>query len=143
MSFSSSCQECSPTTHEPRKLIPRISFCYGSRSYFLIGQDTIRALDNPEYITLLVNWEVPSVAIMECQPGDNMSFKVPERKSYSNTFRIHSKSFIRRLFSVLECSMEKVVSFQGIYDSEKKAVIFDLSSYKVTDKSLEGSNGTD
>ena len=145
MTCSNSCPECSPATPEPRKLTPSISFSISSTSssYILIGRDTIRALNNPEYITLLVNWDVPSVAVMECQPGDNMSFKVPELRNHKDRFRIYGKSFIRRLFAVLERSNESFARFQGNYYSDKKAVIFDLSSYKVTDKSLEGSNGTD
>ena len=66
MTCSNSCPECSPTTPESRALKPTISICNGPRSYLLIGRDTLRSLNNPEYITLLVNWDVPSVAVMEC-----------------------------------------------------------------------------
>lgn len=126
MTCSNSCPECSPTTPERRALKPTISICNGPRSYLLIGRDTLRSLNNPEYITLLVNWDVPSVAVMECQPGDSMSFKVPENLSSRHGFRIFGKSFIGRLSETQDSAINTVARYQGSYDPEKKAVIFDL-----------------
>ena len=130
---SNSCQECSPVKPEDLNLKPTLSICYSSDSYIFVGKDTIRALGNPEYITMLVNWDVPSVAIMECQPGDNMSFKVPSLSAKKYRFRIYAKPFIRRLAESSGNSFLKAVMFKGVYNLEKKAVIFDLSDEKDSD----------
>ncbi len=132
MTFSSSCQECWPRMPENRTLKPFISVHSGKYANILIGKDVIRALENPEYITMLVNWEVPSVAIMECQPGDNMSFKVPPEAFAAgrNAFRIFSKSFIERLSVATGVAFDKGVRFHGVYDPEKKAVIIDFPACK-------------
>ena len=130
MARSNSCQECSPVKPENKPIKPTISIQYSSHPNILIGRDTLRALNSPEYITLLVNWDVPSVAIMECQPGDNMSFKVPVYLSKSDVFRIFAKPFIKRLSEASKYSFKTTTRFQGLYDQEKKAVIFDLSGCK-------------
>ena len=130
MKCSNSCLECSPRMPENKVLRPFISIHSGDYANILIGRDVLRLLNNPEYLTLLVNWDVPSVAIMECQPGDNMSFKVPEKLGAGSALRIFSKSFIARLSSVIGVSFSKAVRFHGVYDSEKKAVIIDFSNYK-------------
>ena len=79
---------------------------------------------------MLVNWDLPSVAIMECQPGDNMSFKVPNYVQENVRFRIHAKSFIKRLSEACNLPFDKATRFQGVYDQEKKAVLFDLTVCK-------------
>ena len=119
-----SCQECSPTMPESRVLKPFITIVRGNDAYIFIGRDTVRALKGPQYITMLVNWDVPSVAIMECGPTDNMSFKVPDFYRGSHCFRIYCKSFIARLSEITGLSFEKHLRLQGVLDAENKAVIF-------------------
>ena len=131
MARSNSCQECSPVKPETTKYRPVISISLKSDdSCITIGKDTVRALGNPEYITMLVNWEVPSVAIMECKPGDNMSFKVPNYVLENVRLRIHAKSFIKQLSEACNLPFDRATRFQGVYNQEKKAVIFDLSGCK-------------
>lgn len=121
-----SCRECSPTMPEQKSGRPKISIhCGGTDPHILIGYETVIALGNPAFITMLVNWEVPSLAIMECKPEDSMSFKVLEYRP-GRHFRIYGKSFVDRLSEVIGIPAGKGARFYGVYDSEKKAVIFNF-----------------
>lgn len=88
-----SCRVCSPTMPEQKSGRPRISISCGRYPHILIGLETVMALGNPEFITMLVNWDVPSLAVMECKPDDSISFKVPEYRP-GRHFRIFGKSFM-------------------------------------------------
>lgn len=56
-----------------------------------------------------------------------MSFKVPENLSSRHGFRIFGKSFIGRLSETQDSAINTVARYQGTYDPEKKAVIFNLT----------------
>ena len=124
---SNSCQECSPAKPEEKALRPIISFCLRSDGGCMtIGKDVIRALGNPKYITFLVNWERLSIAILECHPRNNMSFMVPDYYSSDVKFRIHSKPFVTQVSEACNLPFDRATRFKGVYNLEKKAVIFDL-----------------
>lgn len=124
---SNNCQECSPVKPEDKVFRPIISFSLRpDGGCMTIGKDVIRLLGNPKYITFLVNWERLSIAIVECHPRNNMSFMVPDYYSDNVKFRIHSKPFVTQVSEACNLPFDRATRFKGVYNAEKKAVIFDL-----------------
>lgn len=100
----------------------------GKQDCINVGVGVIRILDNPTFVTLLINLEKRSIAIIPCEEDAVMSFKVP--KNFTNDrkiqFRIHSKAFVHDIIRTCGFDAEKTYHFFGKYDPERKAVVFTL-----------------
>jgi hypothetical protein len=132
MENSGTCQECSksrPSTQNDRLYV---SLSTGGKPWLRIGKDVIRVLGSPSFITFLVNWSVPSLAIIECPPSDPMSFLVPMNLMDSNRmgFRIYGHQFMVDLASVAGLEKPGTYRFYGRYDEDRKAVIVDCRVYR-------------
>ncbi len=132
MEISGTCQECSkskPSTPNDRLYV---SLSTGENPRLRIGKDVISVLGSPSFITFLVNWRVPSLAIIECPPSDPMSFLVPMNLIDNNRkgFRIYGHQFMTDLASVAGLEEPGTYRFYGKYDEKLKAVIVDCSVYK-------------
>ena len=124
-----SCRELSKKTPRPYKGRPTLAVSFGKSNYISVGKECIRELGFPKYITILVNWEGPSVVVMGCQANDSMSFKVPERywSTRNTNFRIYGNDFVRRLGELLGIGENQTIRFYGILDSSKNAIIIDFA----------------
>ena len=116
-----SCRELSKKTPRPYKGRPTLAVSFGKSNYISVGKECIRELGFPKYITILVNWEGPSVVVMGCQANDSMSFKVPERywSTRNTNFRIYGNDFVRRLGELLGIGENQTIRFYGKLDSQR------------------------
>ncbi len=110
-----------------KNLNPKISIDCKSHT-INVGRDVVRALERPEYVRLLQNETLGSIAIQSCDEKEVLSFKTPE--GFANgrecKFRIHSKPFISAIQQSCHLWGEGAQIFSGKFMPEKDAVIFHL-----------------
>lgn len=107
---------------------PRITLNFHERCIY-IGKDVIRALMEPEYITILKNDDKKTLAIIPCEEHDQLSFRVPDSflGTDSGKFRIYSLQFLTDLKKAYAAIDVNYIKLQGEYDSSMNSVIFKLS----------------
>ncbi len=117
-----------------RQLKPSLSVNL-PRATINIGADTIRALKHPSHIALLQSIENKSIAVVPCEPGNLMAFKVPEQFMVRENikFVITSKRFVASVISFADLDPNKTHIFYGTVESEKNRVIFSLLPISAAD----------
>lgn len=66
-----------------------------------IHENTIRTLNNPEYIVLLVHPEERTLAVMCSQPSDKRAHRVPSKTGERcKSYELYSTSLIQNLLSL-------------------------------------------
>lgn len=100
---------------------------YGYANILNISKDVVRILGYPQYICLLVNKEMNSVAVTPCEADHQMSVLVPEKlfTDDNTTFRICSLGFVRDIIRINNLQ-EELYIYRGRYLEKNNAVIFDL-----------------
>lgn len=91
-----------------------------------IGKDAIRALGVPRYISILINEEKKTLAIIPCGEHDSLSFQVPEDllTDLNKSFRIYSIQFIDGIRGMISAADTRYIRLHGEYDSAMGSVVF-------------------
>ena len=93
-----------------------------------IGKEVIRQLDNPSYISLLVNQH--TIAVIPCDENHVLPFQVPEEMEGQGRMRIYSTSFIRSLCIEHRLDENRSYVLNGTYHPDIAAVVFNLPHSK-------------
>ena len=92
-----------------------------------IWRDVLQQLNNPPYISLLVNHPDATIAVIPCDENHALPFQVPEGKEdRKGKMRIYSTSFIRSLCSEYRLDENRSYVLNGTYQPDVTAVIFDI-----------------
>ena len=103
----------------------------GKEHVISVSRDVVRALGKPDYIRILKNPMLHTLALQACDEKELLSFKVPERlfeKGNSAHFRIYSYSFVGEIISEYHLDYGSRCTFVGNYLEEHNAVVFPLMS---------------
>lgn len=97
-----------------------------------IGKDVIRALNEPEYISIMKNNEKKTLLIIPCGEYDLLSFNVPDNllRDYNKAFRIYSLQFTNEFRSEGDFYSENYIRLQGYYDEKMACVVFPFGEEK-------------
>ena len=101
----------------------------GKEHVISVSRDVVRALGKPDYVRILKNPSLHTLALQACDEKELLSFKVPERlfdKGYSSGFRIYSYSFVGEIIREYHLDYETRWTFNGNYVQEHNAVVFSL-----------------
>ena len=85
-------------------------------------------LDDPAYVTLLIDTKNKVLAITDKKLGNKTAIKLNIARKNKHSAEIYSKSLIKAIFSLLE--LEDTTSsyhFEGYMDNEKRTAFFPLS----------------
>ena len=106
---------------------------YGYNGALGIGKDAIRLLNNPDYISIRVNPELLSIAIVPCERHDPLSYEVPPRLLTDRkcTFRIYSLEFKNWIRSVIGIDDSKTYTVAGKYSARSNLVYFPIGQGQV------------
>lgn len=108
----------------------------GKQNAIRISKNVIKALGNPKYVCLRVNNNYSSIAILPCSSGDPLSFKVPDEfiSKAKSDFRIHSKCFVRSVFTGSRFDVDLSYVFIGTFLEKNNAVVFETSTVKILEQ---------
>lgn len=103
-----------------------------------IGKDVIKCLGFPTHISLRINEQNNSFALIPCEEKNVMSFKVPERllTDHHSVFRITSKSFVMTLLLKYGLSPKNIYECRGIYSEKVNAVIVSLDKDNLKERDI-------
>ena len=98
------------------------------RSIYL-WEDVLRVLGTPKYISIRVNQDYNSFAVMPGEPNGYMSFKVPDSPNNARkpALGIHSSRFCEELITVNELNTGASYRIEGHYSAKNNAVIFNVA----------------
>ena len=115
-----------------KKRTASISIMYTDHE-IAIGREVVRLLatpkfEKPGYITIMMNWEERTMALLACDEKTPTSFKVPEKFLVDSNcgFRIYSAAFVNELEMRLNIDKEKRNYYRGSYNESLHAVVFQL-----------------
>ena len=93
-----------------------------------IGKDVVRLLAVPKFVTIIMNWDERTMAILSCDEKTATSFKVPDKLLVDRhaSFRIYSYSFVKELADRLQIDTEERNYYKGNYSASLHAVVFQL-----------------
>ena len=97
-----------------------------------VGKDVIRALNEPEYISIMKNNEKKTLLIIPCGEHEQLSFSVPNNllKDCNKVFRIYSLQFTNEFRSEGGFYSDNYVRLQGYYDEKMACVVFPFGEEK-------------
>lgn len=102
-----------------------------------IFKETIRLMENPEFIRFSVNEEGTLLAVEPYHRKTFTSFTVPKNLySYNGEMVIYSKSLCAVLYSRLDWNKDKLYRIPGKILKEEKAAVFDLTNAVCYNNSL-------
>ena len=109
------------------KPLPYLSIRYADYA-ISIGREVVRLLGTPKYVTLLMNWEERTMAVLACDEKTSTSFKVPEKflTDRNCNFRIYSASFVKEIGARWNIGREGLNRYKGSYSESLHAVVFQL-----------------
>ncbi len=94
-----------------------------------IFKETIRLMDNPEFIRFSINEEGPLLAVEPYHRKTFTSFTVPKNLySYNGEMVVYSKSLCAVLYSRLDWNKDKLYRIPGKVFKEQKTAVFDLTN---------------
>lgn len=93
-----------------------------------IGREVVRLLGVPKFVTIIMNWDEGTMALLACDEKTTTSFKVPAKFLVDEncSFRIYSASFVNELEERLHISKDGRNYYQGNYSESLHAVVFQL-----------------
>ena len=98
--------------------------------FIRVGKGVVRSLNKPEYISLMINEDKMTLAIMAANKQGVMTFKVPEGflTIDNKSFRIYSKGFVGIIADLLKVESKNTfrIKLSGHYDADFDAVVFEL-----------------
>lgn len=102
-----------------------------------IFKETIRLMENPEFIRLSVNKDGTLMAVEPYHRKTFTSFTVPKNLySYNGEMVVYSKSLCAVIYSRMDWNKDKLYRVPGKILKEEKTAVFDLTNAVCYDNSL-------
>lgn len=103
-----------------------------------IGKDVVKCLGFPTYLSLRINEQKNTLALIPCEEKSVLSFKVPEKllTDHHTVFRINSKSFVMTLLTMCGLSENCIYECKGVFSEKVNAVIFSLDKSGMKEREL-------
>lgn len=106
-----------------------LTICLGWNR-MLIHRKTIRALDNPQRVRLLINPDTRHFCVQGCDEKEACSFPVPrEMAPVYDPFYIHSKFLLSQIYAMMAWNPSLSYRVFGRINTNTQVMDFDLSRY--------------